>query len=140
MTSVIIRTFLKTTSGRYIVIGCSIYFFEIAVIIIAQKLGAGPILAVALSFWLGLTVSFILQKFVAFQDKRTSKKILIPQLISVCVLVLFNFGFTLLVTKLLLRLFPAILTRTIALAISTIWNFYLYKTHIFASNNLFPIE
>ena len=30
---------------------------------------------------------------------------------------------------------PAVVTRTIALAITTIWNFYLYKTRIFKNSD-----
>lgn len=117
--------------GRYLVIGVIVYIFELAVIFIAQAFGASALLAVGLSFWLGLLVSFFLQKLVTFGDKRLHHRILIPQLIAVTLLVLFNFGFTLLVTKLLENVLPAVATRTLALGITTIWNFYLYKTRIF---------
>jgi putative flippase GtrA len=51
--------------------------------------------------------------------------------LAVVTLVAWNFVFTILVTKLLEdRLAPTI-TRTIALAITTFWNFYLYRTSIF---------
>lgn len=117
--------------GRYLIIGVSVYIFELIVIIIAERLGASALAAVGLSFWLGLIVSFVLQKFVTFGDKRTHHKIILAQFLAVCLLVLFNFGFTLLVTELLKNLLPPTITRTIALAITTIWNFYLYKTRIF---------
>jgi putative flippase GtrA len=122
---------LHTPFGRYIVIGVSVYIFELAVIVIAENLGATPVVAVGLSFWLGLLVSFFLQKLVTFGDKRMHHRVLLPQLIAVTLLVLFNFGFTLLVTKLLQNILPAVITRTLALGITTIWNFYLYKTRIF---------
>jgi putative flippase GtrA len=101
------------------------------VIIIAQWLGASPVLAVGISYWMGLVVSFILQKIVTFKDARMHHKVLIPQIIAFCLLVLFNFGLTLLITKLLSPPLPAVLSRTIALGLTTIWNFYLYKYHIF---------
>jgi len=126
-----IRKLLEKPGYRYLLIGGSVYAFEIIVIIVAQLLGAGPVMAVALSFTLGTLVSFALQKLVTFGDKRMHHKIVIPQLVATCLLVVFNFGFTLLVTKLLAHVWPAIFSRTLALGITTIWNFYLYKTHIF---------
>ena len=114
----------------------SVYLFEMLVIILAQALGASAVLAVGLSFWLGLIVSFSLQKIVTFNDREMRHRILIPQLIAFSVLVLFNFGFTLLVTKMITPPVPAFMARTIALGITTIWNFYLYKRHIFRSLRL----
>jgi putative flippase GtrA len=128
------RSRLSTPFGRYLVIGGSVYLFELVVIFIAQRFGAGAVMAVGLSFWLGLIVSFLLQKFVTFSDMRTHHKVLIPQIIAVSLLVLFNFGFTLLVTRLLQSVLPAVATRTLALGVTTIWNFYLYKTRIFKTD------
>lgn len=120
---------------RYLSIGVGVYLLELVVIALAQTLGAGSVLAVAISFWVGLLVSFGLQKFVTFGDKRLHHKALIPQVIAFGLLVLFNFGFTLLLTKLVSPPVPAVLARTGALAITTIWNFYLYKTRIFSKTN-----
>ncbi|MBI2588814.1 GtrA family protein [Candidatus Saccharibacteria bacterium] len=119
---------------KYLFIGVSVYVFELAVIVVAQTLGASAVLAVGLSFWLGLIVSFFLQKLVTFGDKRMHHKILIPQVIAFSLLVIFNFGFTVLVTKLLASFVPAVATRTLALGVTTLWNFYLYKTRIFKTD------
>ena len=126
-----VQELLKRPGIRYLFVGGSVYLFELAVIVIAEQLGAGPVLAVAYSFILGTTVSFLLQKFVTFGDKRTHHKIIAAQFIATCVLVVFNFGFTLLVTKLFADVLPAVVSRTIALLITTLWNFYLYRTRIF---------
>ena len=107
---------------------------ELIVIFVAQQLGASAVVAVSLSFWIGLCVSFLLQKLVTFGNKRTHHKILIPQVAAFSLLVLFNFFFTLGVAKVLSDTLPATVTRTIALAITTIWNFYLYKTRIFKTD------
>lgn len=125
---------------RYLIIGISIYLFELVVIVVAQMAGTSAVVAVGLSFWLGLIVSFLLQKLVTFGDKRMHHKILIPQVIAFSLLVLFNFGFTILVTKLLVSFIPAVLTRTLALGITTLWNFYLYKTRIFKKSDDFLID
>jgi putative flippase GtrA len=120
---------------RYVAIGGSVYVFELAVIVIAQKLGASAVLAVAISFCLGTLVSFFLQKFVTFGDKRMHNHILIPQMIATAALILWNLGFLVLLTRLLEQHLPAVITRSLALGITTIWNFYLYKTHIFKQPN-----
>ena len=122
--------FLNSAKGRYLIVGGTVYVLELIVIVVASHVGAKPVLAVALSFWIGLCVSFVLQKVFTFGDRRTHHKILIPQVVAVSLLVLWNFGFTILVTRLLTSLNPTI-TRTIALLITTIWNFYLYQTRIF---------
>lgn len=122
---------LSPAMRRYLIVGISVYIFELAVIVVAVKAGASNVMAVGISFWAGLVVSFFLQKLVTFGDKRMHHRILLPQLVAVTLLVLFNFGFTLLVTKLLQSVVPAVITRTVALGVTTSWNFYLYRTRIF---------
>ena len=118
-------------SHRYVVIGGSVYVFEILMIVVLQHLGASAVVAVGVSFWLGLMVSFVLQKLVTFSDRRMHRQVLLPQMIAFSALVLFNFGFTLALTKLLEHVLPAVVTRTLAVGMTTLWNFYLYKTRIF---------
>ena len=112
------------------------YVLELIIIVLAIHWGAGNTLAVGLSFWIGVAVSFMLQKFFTFGDKRIHHTVLLPQVIAVTLLVFFNFGFTILVTNLLQDSIPATITRTLALAMTTIWNFYLYKTRIFSSKTV----
>lgn len=126
-----IRILLKRFNYRYLLIGGSVYLLELVVIITTQYLGASAYWAVGLSFWVGLVASFWLQKIVAFGDKRLHRQVLIPQIFAFSALVLFNFTFTLFVTKLLISVLPAVLIRTLTLAITTTWNYYLYRTHIF---------
>jgi putative flippase GtrA len=122
---------MKRPGVRYIMVGGSVYVLELIVILVALRLGATAVEAVALSFLIGLIVSFLLQKLFTFGDKRMHHKIIVPQMIAVTLLVLFNLGFTVLVTKLLQNALPAVVTRTLALGTTTIWNFYLYRTRIF---------
>jgi putative flippase GtrA len=116
---------------RYLVVGGGVYLLEIGVIIIGQQLGLSDVWAVALAFWSGLVVSFLLQKFFTFGDMRTHHKIVLAQFIAVTLLVIWNFLFTIGVTKLTDSFLPATVARTIALLITTLWNFQLYKTSIF---------
>ncbi len=127
-----IRTLLGRPGYRYVLVGGSVYIFELLIIIVAQSLGASALLAVGLSFWLGFLVSFSLQKFIAFGDKRTHRKVIVPQFVAICLLVLFNFGFTLFMTRLFAHLMSTLVTRTLALGVTTLWNFYFYRTRVFA--------
>jgi putative flippase GtrA len=126
-----IKVLLKRPGYRYLLIGGSVYLFELAVIVIAQHLGASSVWSVAISFCLGTLVSFFLQKLVTFGDTRMHHRILIPQLVATGLLIAWNLGFSLLLTKLLQNHIPPVATRTLALGVTTIWNFYLYKTRIF---------
>ncbi len=131
-----VRNFLARPIGRYLIIGGSVFLIEVAIIIIAQSFGASPTLAVGTSFWLGLIISFMLTKLVTFSDKRVHHRVLLPQIIAFSLLVLFNFGFTVLVTSLLQDVVSPVVTRTIALGVTTIWNFYLYRTRIFKAGEV----
>jgi putative flippase GtrA len=104
---------MKRPGVRYIMVGGSVYVLELIVILVALRLGATAVEAVALSFLIGLIVSFLLQKLFTFGDKRMHHKIIVPQMIAVTLLVLFNLGFTVLVTKLLQNALPAVVTRTL---------------------------
>lgn len=134
----VISSFFGRPTGRYLLIGVSVYVFELGVIIAALALGASAFIAVGVSFWLGVIVSFTLQKFITFRDKRTHHRILLPQILAVLLLLLFNFSFTMIVTQLLTDLLPAVVIRTIALGITTFWNFYIYKARIFKSGEGTP--
>lgn len=127
----VIRGMLQNKTIRYLIVGGSVYVFELWVIIIAQQRGASSTEAVALSFTLGLIVSFFMQKLFTFADKRMHHNIVLRQAIAVGLLVVWNLCFTVLLTKMLQSVLPPTVTRTIALLITTIWNFYLYKTRIF---------
>jgi putative flippase GtrA len=130
-----IRRLLERESGRYLIVGGTVYLFEVAIIVIVQYFGASAIIAVTLSFWLGLITSFLLQKLFTFSDRRLHHRVLLSQGIAFAALVLFNFGFSVAVTKLLEPYLAAVVIRTLAIAVTTIWNFYLYKTHIFKAKD-----
>lgn len=126
-----INIYLRKPFVRYLLVGGSAYVLEILIIFALTRAGINSVIAVGVSFWAGLLYSFILQKFFAFRDKRTQHKVVLLQVLMVCALVAFNFVFTIVLTAVLQHILPAIITRTIAIGITTIWNFYLYKAHIF---------
>lgn len=125
------KIFQNKAFMRYLVVGGSVYVFEMAVIVIAEWLGATAVWSVTISYALGTLLAFILQKFVTFGDKRVHHRILIPQLLATCALVAWNLLFTVMLTKLFENVLPTVITRTVAIGITTLWNFYIYKTSIF---------
>jgi putative flippase GtrA len=133
MTS-LLSAIYSDTRVRYLVIGGSAYLIELAVLFSAQAAGAPGTLAVAISFIVGTAISFLLQKVIAFKDRRFHKKIIFSQALLYVALVVFNFVFTVLAVWLLENYFPVAVIRTVALGITVIWNYYLYKTRIFNRN------
>jgi len=131
----LLRAMLAKPGYRYLLIGGVVYIFELSVIVLAEAYGASPVWAVAISFCAGTAVSFLLQKLITFGDKRMHHGVLIPQIVAMTLLVLWNLGFSVLLTKMLESHVPAVVSRTLALGITTIWNFYLYKTQIFKNSN-----
>jgi len=120
---------------RYVVIGGSVYIFEMLVILVAQRCGASALWAVTLSYLMGALAAFGLQKFVTFGDRRRQHRVVLAQLLATGALVLCNLLFTVILTKLLANHLPAVVIRTMAIAMTTAWNFYLYKTSIFKASD-----
>lgn len=131
LVSALKKIYKNKLNHRYILIGGLVYLLEIFIIVMVQTLGYSAVLAVALSYWSGLVASFLLHKLFTFKDRRVHRKILLPQIAAFVLLVLFNFGFTLLMVKLLRHLMPVVIIRTVALGITTIWNLYIYRTRVF---------
>jgi putative flippase GtrA len=92
-------------------------------------------IAASASFWAGLLFSFAMQKFVAFQDFQKEIKAISRQIAWYGVLVGFNYTLTVIIVS----LFPGkeiIFSRTLAVAITTTWNFLFYKRIIFRNKDV----
>lgn len=116
---------------RYVVVGGLSYLIEVACIYLLITLGTGSLVAIAISFWVGLVVSFLLQKLVAFNDKKRTARALAGQSLSYGILVIVNYFFTLGVVYIGAPLLGAYLARTVALIITTAWNYLIYSKIIF---------
>lgn len=131
-------TFKKITNNtlfRYIFIGGLSYLIEVITIyVIINYSDLGSLTAVAISFWLGLIASFFLQKFLAFKNKESSAKHLIWQSITYSILVIINYLFTLGFVAIFENTVGVFIARTIALIITTGWNFIVYSKVIFKRN------
>lgn len=134
------KSFLKVVYNhkafRYIFIGGLAYVVEVsALFFLASTLSLGSTIGVAISFWIGLVVSFTLQKIFSFKNKATTKKHLTQQMIAYGGLVAFNYVFTLVFVSVFEPLLSLLVARTIALLITTVWNFFIYSKYIFKNND-----
>lgn len=112
---------------RYVLVGGTTYIFDIGVLAgLYYGLNTSRTVAASASFWLGLLFSFVLQKLLAFQDYQSGIRAVSRQAFWYSVLVLVNY----VVTVAIVNLFPGqfiIISRTLALIITTIWNYTIYK-------------
>ena len=132
MISRLIQHIKTSTLLRYIIVGGTSYAIELSVLLLLVRVfDFNTTLAVSIGFWLGLVISFLLQKFLAFKNTDTRAKRLTIQTVYYALLVLFNYGFTLLFVHLLEPFIDLSIARTLALIITTAWNYIIYKKVIF---------
>lgn len=121
----------NNTLIRYILTGGTSFLIELGCLLILMELGLGALVAVGISFWIGLATAFILQKIFAFKDTERRYKHIAWQMGVYSALVLINYLFTLVFVALTEPLLGIIISRTIALVITTCWNYVLYRYVIF---------
>lgn len=129
-----IKKLWSSTLVRYFVIGGLSFVIELSVLLSLHK-GAGlhRTRATAIAFWVGFVAAFFLQKIFAFNDRDRHIKALSRQWIYYALLVIFNYFFTLLLVDLTPDKF-LLASRTVALLITTAWNYVIYKHIIFNKN------
>jgi putative flippase GtrA len=104
------------------------YGVEMAVLFVFRKgLHWSPITSVAISFWIGLIVAFILQKYVTFKNRDKRPRTIANQIVGHGALVAWNYVFTLALVKVFVPTLSVFIVRTLAIMIITIWNFAAYK-------------
>jgi putative flippase GtrA len=129
------RNFLARASEtlvvRYIVVGGTSYVFELsALLIIVYPLHQSRTLGTAISYWIGLGVAFGLQKLIAFRNYERQLKTLTRQSLLYGLLTFWNYFFTIAVVSLFSQDY-LIISRTAALLMMSLWNYWLYKKVIF---------
>lgn len=126
----------KTRLPRYIVVGACAYTAEMSSLYgLINVANFTPLTAVAVSFWIGFIVAFTLQKLITFKNYENKPRALVRQLVLYGVLVIWNYGFTLVLIALLTPMLSAFVARTGAIVIIASWNFVIYR-HIFKSKSL----
>lgn len=130
-----IKRLLSKKITRYILIGGVSYVIEVGILATCVYLGAQTWLAVTIAFWVGFVVSLFLQKIIVFQDRDKRPRTLFVQTLLYGTLVAFNYVFTLVFISSLEAQLGVIVARTIALILTTGWNFIIYNKMIFRENN-----
>lgn len=128
--------FRNSTALRYVLVGGTSYVIEVSSLLAIYHFGhTSRELATAIAYWIGLLLAFTMQKLVAFQDYRKEIKALSRQGALFALLTLWNYGFTIVVVG----LFSSkciLLSRTLAQAIFSCWNYFIYKKVIFKKTHL----
>ena len=128
---------LRSRLVRYLIVGGSAYLMEMAVLYgLHDGIGLSPVKSVAISFWFGLVIAFVLQKFITFENHEKRMHIIGFQLALYGCLVAVNYLITLLAVKYLSNHYSVFEIRTAVIALSTIWNYVVYKRWLFKTKPL----
>jgi len=131
-----IKRMLKKQFIRYVLAGGTSYVIELSTLLsIYHFAHTSREVATAIAFWVGLVLTFVLQKLFSFQDYRKEMKVLTKQGLVYGVLTLWNYGFTILIVSLFSNN-DIIFSRTLAQLILVSWSFIIYKKYIFKNVNM----
>ena len=113
---------------RYIFIGGFSYLVEMGCLFgLHDGLKLNATLSVAISFWVGFIVAYVLQKFITFKNTDRSRQAVTNQLLGYSLLVGWNYLFTLIVVGLLDQFVSVFILRTLVVLVTTVWNYVIYK-------------
>lgn len=128
---------LKNKLARYLIVGASAYILEMVVLYgLHDGLGLSPVQSVAISFWFGLVIAFVLQKFITFENHEKRIHMLGFQLALYACLVAFNYLVTLLAVKYFSPRYSVFEIRTAVIALGTLWNYVVYNRLLFQTKPL----
>lgn len=121
------RDAIKPLFVRYVVVGAGSYTLELSLLLgLHHLLGMNRTLSTAVSFWFGLAMAFLLQKLVAFRDSQKSVRAISGQIGAYALLTIVNYSFTVGVVSLFSDDW-IIISRTLAIGCTTVWNFFIYR-------------
>jgi len=124
----VIKLLIGNQIIRYLFVGGFSYLVEMGCLFLLHTgLGLNATLAVAISFWVGFIVAYVLQKFVTFKNKDRSRSAVTKQLLGYSLLVGWNYLFTLLVVNLFVQYISVFVLRTLVIITTTAWNYIAYK-------------
>lgn len=126
------KSLAEQPAFRYLVVGGVSYLVELATLYVCSEvLSLTAAISVSIGFWIGLLLSFTLQKILSFKNTTSDKEQVAKQVALYALLVLVNYGFTVLFVYAFESVLSIFVARTIALIITTVWNFFIYKNVIF---------
>lgn len=119
----------------YIIVGLGSYVVEMgSLFILKTAFLLSDVAAVAVSFWIGFFVAFVLQKLVTFQNHDKKPKTVTKQLVSYAILAGWNYIFTLGVVALFAPIASVFIVRSGAITVITLWNYFVYRRFIFTGS------
>ncbi len=117
----------KSRLFKYLAVGITAYIIEMLSLYIFNSVaGLGSVYSVALSFWVGFFVAFVMQKIITFGNYEKDIKKIGKQLFGYSILVLFNYMFTLIMVHLFMGHISVYIVRTLVIMFTTIWNYIIY--------------
>ncbi|NTW61539.1 GtrA family protein [Candidatus Saccharibacteria bacterium] len=112
----------------YLAIGVISYLIEMSTLYLLNVIfGLSSVLSVAVSFWVGFIMAFVLQKLITFDSHDKTPRTITKQLTAYSILALWNYIFTLMAVYLFSQVTSVFIIRTITIAIITSWNFIIYN-------------
>lgn len=119
---------MKNRLLKYLAVGAGAYVVEMLFLfLLVHLIRFGSVGSVALSYWVGLVVAFIAQKLITFENYQKKAHLIARQIFEYCLLVGFNYLFTLFLVYILDKYFSVYLIRTFAIILCTFWNYLIYK-------------
>jgi putative flippase GtrA len=115
---------------RYVAVGGSTFVIDAGTLyLLHSHAGYGISLSTTIAYWLAVVYNFTLLRFWTFG--QTEKKDLHRHLTLYLILLGFNYLFAVLFVSTLSHHIYFLLAKTIATALQTLWNYYIYKNYIF---------
>ncbi|CCE76203.1 GtrA family protein [Clavibacter nebraskensis] len=117
----------------YLAVGGAAFVVDLGLLIVGRDLLGWPLAAAsATSFWAGLVVSYVMQRFLTFRDQRSDWH----SLWKYGVLVAVNSLATVLVIELFDRIgLGYIVGKFVSTALTTLWNYAAYRFWVFADRS-----
>ncbi len=113
----------------YLIAGTISYITEMVFLVVCRDtFQVDAVTAVAISFWIGTVIAFLLQKFIVFRNSELNFKSLLKQIGGYGALLLWNYAFTIGLTVLLDQRLHVVYIRTLAIVMIVCWNYLLYRS------------
>lgn len=120
---------------RYIIAGLTSLLFELVVLWFAHDVfSLSTQISVSISFWTGLAVAFMLQKFFTYKEHTKSVDVVSKQMILYGILVAWDYIFTLVFVSLVAPYSTIYIARLFSIVFIVSWNYLIYKKYIFVGH------
>ena len=126
------KAFFSKQFIRYIIAGLTSLLFELVVLWFAHDVfSLSTQISVSISFWVGLVVAFMLQKFFTYKEHTKTFRVVSKQMVLYGLLVAWDYVFTLLFVSLFAPYITIYIARLLSIVFIVCWNYLIYKKYIF---------